>query len=116
MPRIDSSVAIVIRLMDVSLSRIMNHRWIFCLPSGWLYGVILITVLAVIVAAAADSDPDHMAAYSEKPLAWPGGVIPYDIDKLSDAQKAEAKQAMKRWMDTGASIKFIPRHNETEYV
>jgi len=106
----------VIKLTDVTLSRIMNHRSILstCVLSGWLHFVILITHLPIVVSA--DSDPAHMATYSEKPLAWPGGIIPYDIDKLSEGQKTEAKQAMKRWMDTGASIRFIPRGNETEYV
>jgi hypothetical protein len=34
----------------------------------------------------ADSDPAHMSAGSEKPQPWPGGIIPYDISKLTQPQ------------------------------
>jgi hypothetical protein len=64
----------------------------------------------------ADSDPAHMAAHSEKPQPWPDGVVPYDISKLTPALQAVALRAMRRWMDTGASIKFVPRAAEVEYV
>jgi hypothetical protein len=67
-------------------------------------------------AMGADSNPAHMLAGSEKPQPWPGGVIPYDISKLTPAQQSIALRAMKRWMDTGAKIKFVPRKAEVEYV
>ena len=57
-----------------------------------------------------------MDSYAEKPLPWPGGIIPYDISKLTDAQQTNALRAMQRWMDTGAQITFIPRTSELEYV
>jgi len=63
-----------------------------------------------------DSAPAHVDAQTAKPLAWPGGIIPYDISKLDPAQKALANTAMKRWTDTGADIQFIPHTTETEYV
>ena len=68
------------------------------------------------LSARADSDPAHMAANSEKPLPWPGGIMPYDISKLTPAQQAIARRAMQRWLDTGANLKFIPRTTEIEYV
>ncbi|EEF57237.1 M12 family metallopeptidase [Pedosphaera parvula] len=67
-------------------------------------------------ASAADSNPAHVDAVSAKPIPWPGGIIPYDISKLSEAQQVTAKAAMNRWMDTGARITFIPHTTETEYV
>lgn len=66
--------------------------------------------------AGAESDPAHKAAKVTKPTPWPGGVIPYDFSKLSEAQQALAKRAMQRWMDTGARIIFVPRSNQVEYV
>lgn len=83
----------------------------FCL------GLALAVVMALGTAAGrADSDPAHEAKGEERPQPWPGGVIPYDISKLTDPQKALALRAMQRWMDTGAKIRFIPRTNEVEYV
>ncbi len=64
----------------------------------------------------ADSDPAHVLKNSEKPLPWPGGVVPYDISKLTPEQQTLALRAMQRWMDTGAKIKFIPRTTEIEYA
>jgi Astacin (Peptidase family M12A) len=64
----------------------------------------------------ADSDPAHMQKNSERPQPWPGGIIPYDISKLTPAQQSIALRAMQRWMDTGAKIKFIPHKTEVEYV
>ncbi|HWI57377.1 MAG TPA: M12 family metallopeptidase [Bacillota bacterium] len=52
----------------------------------------------------------------ETPQPWPGGVIPYDISKLTSAQQTNALKAMQRWMDTGANIRFIPRTGEVEYI
>jgi hypothetical protein len=69
-----------------------------------------------LLAAAADSDPAHVDAHTEKPLPWPGGIVPYDISKLTEAQQALARRAMQRWMDTGANLTFVPRTNEVEYV
>jgi len=83
------------------------------------YRLYLLTVLALmpgVFSAIADSEPTHMEAHSEKPQPWPGGVIPYDISKLSLPQQALALRAMQRWQETGAKIKFIPRTKEVEYV
>jgi hypothetical protein len=63
-----------------------------------------------------DSDPTHMSTDSERPLAWPEGIIPYDISKLATDAQATVKQAMQRWMDTGARIAFVPRTSQTAYV
>jgi hypothetical protein len=64
----------------------------------------------------ADSDPAHEAKGEERVQPWPGGIIPYDISKLTTAQQKLALRAMQRWMDTGAKLKFIPRTNQVEYV
>jgi len=76
------------------------------------------TLAAILLALAtfADSDAAHIDAKAAKPLPWPGGIVPYDISKLTSAQQALALRAMQRWMDTGAQIKFVPRTNEIEYV
>jgi len=66
--------------------------------------------------ARADSDPAHMQADSEKPQPWPGGLIPYDISKLTPAQQIIALRAMQRWMDTGANVTFVPRAAQVEFV
>ena len=63
-----------------------------------------------------DSDLAHQDVGSEKPQAWPGGIIPYDISKLTPPQQTIALRAMQRWMDTGANIKFIPCTNQIEYI
>jgi hypothetical protein len=78
-------------------------------------GVLVILVWPALPASA-DSDPAHMQANSEKPQPWPGGVIPYDISKLTPAQQTIALRAMQRWTNTGANITFIPRTTEVEYV
>jgi hypothetical protein len=62
------------------------------------------------------SDPAHVDLKSEKPLAWPGGVIPYDISKLTEEQATQAKEGMRLWMATGANIRFIPRTMDSEYI
>ena len=82
-------------------------------PAG--FGVVLLLALMT-RPVGADSDPAHMLAYPEKPQPWPGGVIPYDISKLTPAQQTIALRAMQRWMDTGANLKFVPRAAEVEYV
>jgi len=66
--------------------------------------------------AVADSDPAHIDAHAEKPMPWPSGIIPYDISNLTSNQQNLVKLAMKRWIDTGASIQFVQRTNESEYV
>ncbi len=67
-------------------------------------------------ALAADSDPAHRDTTTQRPLPWPGGIIPYDISRLTKPQQKLALRAMQRWMDTGANIKFIPRTTQVEYV
>src|SRR5438445_2387208 len=81
----------------------------------WLCFLMVVFASQFLVAAA-DSDPAHMDARAEKPLPWPGGMVPYDISKLTEAQQALARRAMQRWMDTGANLTFIPRTNEVEYI
>jgi len=68
------------------------------------------------LAVWAESDPAHQQKSSERPQPWPGGIIPYDISKLTPPQQTLALRAMQRWMDTGANIKFVPRTTEAEYV
>ncbi len=72
--------------------------------------------LGTSLAVAADSDPAHRDSTTTKPLAWPGGVVPYDISKLDETQQATVREAMKRWEETGANLRFVPRTNETAYV
>jgi hypothetical protein len=79
------------------------------------FGLAILLVLLP-SAVSADSDPAHMQTDSEKPQPWPGGVVPYDISKLTPAQQTLARRAMQRWMNTGAKIKFVPRTKEVEYV
>lgn len=67
-------------------------------------------------ASAAESDPAHQTVAATKPQPWPGGIIPYDISKLTPEQQDKALRAMKRWTDTGANLQFIPRTNQAEYV
>ena len=64
----------------------------------------------------ADSDAAHQDHEAGRPQPWPGGVIPYDLSKLTVPQQALVLRAMKRWTDTGARITFIPRTNQVEYV
>jgi hypothetical protein len=79
------------------------------------FGVVAVLALGP-WRAGADSEAAHMQAHSERPQPWPGGLIPYDISKLTAEQQSTALQAMQLWMDTGASITFIPRTTEMEYV
>jgi hypothetical protein len=76
----------------------------------------VLAMLAVIGVARADSDSAHMAAGSRKPLPWPDGIVPYDISKLDEGQQKTVLKAMKRWTDTGARVRFVPRSNQVEYV
>jgi len=77
---------------------------------------LLIAVVIWPIHANADSDSAHEDKSAERPQPWPGGIIPYDISKLTATQQTLALHAMQRWMDTGAQIKFIPRTTEVEYV
>lgn len=79
------------------------------------FGVIVMLALMPLTLRA-DSDPAHAQKNCETPQPWPGGVIPFDISKLTAAQQAIALRAMQRWMDTGASINFVPRTTEAAYV
>lgn len=56
------------------------------------------------------------AAHTVTPLPWPGGKVPYDISRLTEAQQQTVHKAMQRWQETGAAISFVPRSNEVEYV
>lgn len=95
----------------MNATSLLARRWI-----SILLGMPAAVLLLANVAAGPDSDPAHMAAKVTKPVPWPGGVIPYDISKLTESQQALAKRAMQRWMETGAQITFVPRSNQVEYV
>jgi len=86
----------------------------------FILGVLMVVAGFCLARVEADEaampDPAHEAKDEEQPQAWPGGVIPYDISKLTATQQTLALRAMQRWMDTGARIKFIPRTNQLEYV
>src|SRR5690242_3053389 len=83
----------------------------------WTGGFVAVCMAGVLpLRGLAGSDPAHKATSTEKPQPWPGGVIPYDISKLSPSQQTNALKGMQRWMDTGANIRFIPRTTEAEYV
>jgi hypothetical protein len=88
----------------------------FSIP--WRCVLLTIALLLSVLTATAQtgSDPAHQAAGVEKPQPWPGGVIPYDLSKLTPPQQDIVRRAMQRWRDTGAKIKFIPRTTEAEYV
>ena len=58
----------------------------------------------------------HADLHAKKPQPRPGGVIPYDISKLTPEQQTIVRRGMQRWMDTGAQISFVPRTNQQEYV
>ena len=79
-------------------------------------GFVVVLLALRTCPACADSDPAHMQAHSERPQPWPGGVIPYDMSKLTPEQQNLALRAMKRWTDTGANIQFVPRTTEIEYI
>jgi len=81
-----------------------------------LYLLFVALFLVGTLSTRADSDAVHQDTSATRPQPWPGGVIPYDISKLTAGQQALALRAMKRWMDTGAKIKFVPRTNQVEYV
>ena len=43
-----------------------------------------------------ESAPAHRSGEMGKPLPWPGGVVPYELSKLTEAQRAKVLSAMKR--------------------
>jgi hypothetical protein len=86
----------------------MRWQWLMKL------GMVLFWLLSTYAVLGAD--PDRMAKAESKPLPWPGGVIPYDISKLTQPQQQLVLRAMQRWTDTGANIHFVPRSNQVEYV
>jgi hypothetical protein len=83
---------------------------------GWLSLLVVLSAWQWTVLAADHSDPAHVDLTSPRREPWPGGIIPYDISKLTKPQQALALRAMQDWMDTGAKIKFIPRTTQVEYV
>src|SRR5262245_35295254 len=93
----------------LALSRSIPARAVW---KAWAAAMLLVARAII----ATDSDPAHVDSTSERPIPWPGGVVPYDLSKLNDAQQVEARKAMQRWMDTGARITFVPRTNEIEYI
>jgi len=82
------------------------------LPTGFVAAMLAMLPWPVY----ADADSAHMQPHSERPHPWPGGVIPYDISHLTQAQQSTALWGMQRWMETGANIKFIPRTTEVAYI
>lgn len=86
------------------------------LSGRWSCLAATILALGTGVSFGADSDPAHVSTDSDRPLPWPDGIIPYDISSLADAQRTTVKQAMQRWMDTGARIAFVPRTSQLAYV
>ncbi|HTL18350.1 MAG TPA: M12 family metallopeptidase, partial [Patescibacteria group bacterium] len=79
----------------------------------------LVATLSILVLAnvlGADSDSTHMSHDSERPVAWPDGIIPFDVSQLTPDQQATVRQAMQRWMDTGAGVAFVPRTSQSAYV
>jgi hypothetical protein len=84
-----------------------------------LIGIVLRVVASVLWLAAqsrAADLPAHMDAHAKKPQPWPGGVVPYDVSKLTPEQQSITRRALQRWTDTGAKITFVPRAREAEYV
>jgi hypothetical protein len=99
------------------ISTVPNPRRSAPIPHRFACYYLLIAVfLASLATAHAQSDPTHVDKKTERPQPWPGGIIPYDISRLSADQQKLALRAMKRWMDTGADITFTPRTTQAEYV
>jgi hypothetical protein len=89
-----------------------------CQPSNPIgVAIALFTaILLLALCAMADSDPAHEDKHARKAQPWPGGVIPYDVSRLTPEQQAIVERGMLRWVKTGARITFVPRTAETEYV
>jgi len=85
-------------------------------PKGLPVTEIATTNISVTNHVIAGSDPEHMVKRSKKPQPWPGGIIPYDMSKLTPEQQAIVERAIKRWQETGAQISFVPHTSEAEYV
>lgn len=87
-------------------------------PKAHFIGIAFLCCVAVQLtsARAQESDPAHRAKDAEAAVAWPKGIIPYDVTRLNERQQQFAIKAMRRWMDTGANICFVPRTNEVEYI
>jgi len=73
-------------------------------------------LISLAVRSFAADSPIHTDTHVTKPQPWPGGIIPYDISKLTPEQQAIVKRGMQRWIDTGAQISFVARTNQEEYV
>jgi len=73
------------------------------------------SLLLTVRLQAADL-PAHIDPHATRPQPWPGGIIPYDVSKLTPEQQAIVKRGIQRWIDTGAQISFVPRTNEEEFV
>lgn len=89
-------------------------RW-----KAWVAGIAAGAVVCALSGSArgeASSDPAHADLQTRKPLPWPGGVVPYDLSQLTADQQATVLKAMRRWTDTGARLRFIPRTTEAAYV
>src|SRR5215471_5438202 len=100
-----------------------SKRWTATAQStGWLVTSAakgLLTLLLALSAepcTAADSDPAHVSGDCTKPISWPDGIVPYDVSKLEEGPRTTVRQAMQRWMDTGARIAFVPRSSQTAYL
>src|SRR5689334_21704525 len=74
------------------------------------------SVLTLALRSSAAASPTHIDTHAQRAQPWPGGLIPYDISKLTTEQQTIVKRGMQRWMDTGAEISFVPRTNQAEYV
>jgi hypothetical protein len=97
-------------------SRFLTRALLIGFATAWVALLPAVLVLGATEVPGVDSDPTHISVHSERPLAWPDGIIPYDISKLSEDQRATVREAMQRWMDTGAKLAFVPRTSETNYV
>jgi len=85
--------------------------------AGGRHGFLAVLLaLSATLCGWADSDPSHLSTDSELPAAWPEGIIPYDVSRLTEDQAITVRQAMQRWMDTSAGIAFVPRNSESAYV
>src|SRR5258708_7717964 len=91
----------------------MHHRR---LNHGERITGLLLAILSLGMHAIAGSDSEHMVKQSKRPQPWPGGIIPYDVSKLTSEQQVIVERAMKRWEDAGAQISFVPHTNGAEYV
>lgn len=94
----------------VPTQKVHNTFRLFAIPS--LSAALVLFTLSL----SSVGSTTHVDSHTAKPQPWPGGVIPYDISKLTLEQQSIAKRGMQRWMDTAAQISFVPRTNQQEYV